>query len=546
MIFIMENKIKVFLVEDEYVVREGIKNKIDWEGNGYEFVGEAGDGELALPMIQKLKPDIVITDIRMPFMDGLELSRLIKKEFPWMEIVILSGYAEFDYAKQAISIGVAHYLTKPINSEDLLSQINSLAERIEEKKQERKLKEKYIAEMAENRMEERRDLFRHMATGDMSLSGIIELARQQGIDISAGQYNILLFQVISGHHSQTEYSGSVVSIYEKAVDIAESENALVFDRSIEGKAIVFRADSKEEIEKIRENVTSRIEELVSEYEHVALHGGIGLPVARLTELPECFRQASQAYAHRFFTKKSGIRIFAPAEHNAEETFSLSSVDPNKISRNRIIEFLRTGQKDEVEFFMDEFIEGFGEGALKSAMFRQYLATEYYFAVSTFVEEIGGDRSETQAFDMAAGDIRDKDSTRDYFIKLTATAMDIRDAGAGNRNKSVIDEAKKYIDENYSDEELSLNKLASHVNFSPNHLSAVFSAQTGMTFIKYLTDYRMNKAKEMLRCTSKRGSDISYEVGYKDPHYFSYLFKRTQGVTPTQYRNGQGGPDHGQA
>ena len=180
----------------------------------------------------------------------------------------------------------------------------------------------------------------------------------------------------------------------------------------------------------------------------------------------------------------------------------------------------------------------GEGAMDSNMFRQYLATEFYFAVSTFLEEIGADRSSIEAFDVPRGDIKDSESTRDYFIKITSDAMDLRDAGAGNRYRSVIDEARKYIDENYSDEDLSLNKLASHVNFSPNHLSAVFSSQTGMTFIKYLTDYRMNKAKELLRCTSKRGSDISYEVGYKDPHYFSYLFKRTQGVTPTQYRNGQ--------
>jgi len=107
---------KVFLVEDEIIIREGIKKKIDWEGNGYEFCGEASDGELAYPMICKLRPDIVITDIKMPFMDGLELSKLIKKEMPEIEIIILSGFAEFEYAKTAISLGVAQFLSKPINS----------------------------------------------------------------------------------------------------------------------------------------------------------------------------------------------------------------------------------------------------------------------------------------------------------------------------------------------------------------------------------------------------------------------------------------------
>ena len=108
---------KVFLVEDEYIVREGIKNNIDWEKNGYDFCGEASDGELAFPMISEKRPDIVITDIRMPFMDGIELSRMIKEEYPEIKIIILSGHEEFEYAKAAIQIGVEEYLLKPINGD---------------------------------------------------------------------------------------------------------------------------------------------------------------------------------------------------------------------------------------------------------------------------------------------------------------------------------------------------------------------------------------------------------------------------------------------
>ena len=112
--------LKVFLVEDEVVMRNGIKNNIPWEQEGFEFVGEASDGELAYPLIKREKPDILITDIRMPFMDGLELSRLVKKELPQIKIIILSGYNEFDYAKNAISIGVTDYLLKPISSAKIL------------------------------------------------------------------------------------------------------------------------------------------------------------------------------------------------------------------------------------------------------------------------------------------------------------------------------------------------------------------------------------------------------------------------------------------
>ena len=145
--------IKVFLVEDEYVIREGIKKNIDWQAHGYEFCGEAGDGELAFPMIQEIRPDIVITDIRMPFMDGLALSRLIKKEFPETEIIILSGYEEFEYAKEGIKIGVAQYLLKPISGDALIKEIDLVAASIVERKQKERIRERYFKQSMDRESE---------------------------------------------------------------------------------------------------------------------------------------------------------------------------------------------------------------------------------------------------------------------------------------------------------------------------------------------------------------------------------------------------------
>ena len=129
--------IKVFLVEDEVVIRNGIKKGINWEQEGFIFTGEASDGEVAYPLIKKARPDILITDIKMPFMNGLELSRMLKKEFPDMKILILSGYNEFDYAKQAITIGVTDYLLKPISAEQLLEEIKKVAVTIQKEREER-------------------------------------------------------------------------------------------------------------------------------------------------------------------------------------------------------------------------------------------------------------------------------------------------------------------------------------------------------------------------------------------------------------------------
>ena len=164
--------------------------------------------------------------------------------------------------------------------------------------------------------------------------------------------------------------------------------------------------------------------------------------------------------------------------------------------------------------------------------------DVYFCVVDFLEGLQIQREEIEPFDITSGILQTQESAMEYVTCIVKKALELREKTASNRYGDVVDEVMRYIEENYADEELSLNVLASHVNFSPNHLSMIFSQQTGQTFIKYLTDFRLNKAKELLRCTGKKSSVISMEVGYKDPHYFSYLFKKTQGMTPTQYRGGK--------
>lgn len=541
---IRERKImlKIFLVEDEFVVREGIKNNIDWKAHGYEFCGEASDGELAFPMIQKLKPDIVITDIRMPFMDGLALSRLIKKELPWIEIIILTGFREFDYAKEAINIGIAEFLSKPINGEELLREVDALAVKVEEKRKEREIKEKYLREMEENFLEERKKLFQYLVTGGKSVPELFELAERLSIDLSALWYNIVLIEIKSVNHPYEEYSDSLVKIEQKLKELGDELHILSFDRNLEGKALILKADSQEELEQIQGAFLDNMMTVLADYEHVRYFGGIGIPVNRLTELPASFEKASHAFAHRYLVPES--RILNCDELDGEklpesEKFDISDVDLKQIDRGKIREFLKFGDREETVYFVEEFFRGLKTGAMKSSLFRQYITMDAYFCVVDFVEGLQFSRDEIELYDVSTGILQNEISAVQYVVRIIEKALELREKASGNRYRDVVDEAIRYIEENYWDDELSLNLLASHVNFSPNHLSMVFSRQTGETFIKYLTDYRMNKAKELLRCTGKRSSEISAEVGYKDSHYFSYLFKKTQGMTPTQYRGGKG-------
>lgn len=536
-----ENMLKVFLAEDEFIIREGIKNNIDWQAHGYEFCGEASDGELAFPLIQKTRPDILITDIKMPFVDGLALSRLVKKELPETEIIILSGYEEFDYAKEAIQIGVARYLLKPVNGETLLQEIDSVAEIILGKQKEKEIREKYQKEMEENSLRDQMDLFQHLVMGDCSMEELLSVADKLDLKIMAPWYSIVLLKIQSMKHDYEEYSGSIVVVDERIAKLAEPEHVLIFDRALEGRAFLFKADSEDELLAYQKEYLGDVKEVLSSYMNLRYFGGIGTPVNRLREIPASFEDASHAFAHRYLVAESCIldsSLLMQEGAAEQEDFRISAVNPEQIDRAKMQEFLRTGDLDEVIYFVDEFFGKLDGGAMKSRIFRQYITMDAYFSIVDFLKGLGLQKDEIEAPDQDSSILQDEKSAMDYIVRIMEKALVLREKKASSRYEDVVSEVIHYIEDNYAQEELSLNLLASHVNFSPNHLSMIFSQQTGQTLIRYLTDYRMNRAKELLRCSSKKSSVISMEVGYKDPHYFSYLFKKTQGMTPTQYRGGR--------
>lgn len=531
--------LKVFLVEDEVVVREGIKNNIDWLSHGYDFCGEASDGELAFPMIQKLQPDIVITDIQMPFMDGLALSKLIKKEYPWMEVIILTGYEKFEYAKEGIQIGVAEYLLKPISSEELMKEVDELAIKIKDRIQENEIQKKYSQEMEEITRKERKNLFQYLVSGTKTVQELLELAGKQNLNISALWYNVVLIQLKSMNHAEDEFSKRLLEINEKVETVIDNTRIILFDRNLEGKALLFKADSIEELQRLQTTFITQMEAIFHQYEKIRYFGGVGKPVNRLRELPFSFESASHAFAHHYFVQKSCVMNSGDIEfdNNCYQSveFDIRNVDPKILNRDRIKEFLRTGVVEETRFFIEEFFKNMGKDAIESYMFRQYIAMDVYFCAAEFIEEIQLQKEEIKAFEVTALTLQNVDSTMRYVTDLIETTIELREKSARSRYHTIVNEVKSYIEKNYAKEDLTLNQTASHVNFSPNHLSTIFSQETGSTFIKYLTDYRMNEAKKLLRCTGKRSNEIGTEVGYRDPHYFSYLFRKTQGMTPTQYR-----------
>ena len=330
--------------------------------------------------------------------------------------------------------------------------------------------------------------------------------------------NVVMLNLWSKRHDAFEYSGSVLEAENKIREIAGTEGAIFFDLNVEGIALLFRGESEAKITEAIKRCVKKIEEFLNEYNNMRYFGGIGQCAGRITEIPDSFNWASRAYAHIYLTSDNGFLWGSEKElHPVNENLILSEIDPKHIDRRHIKEFLRRGDESETEVFLEEFFNGMGKNAIKSTMLRQYIAMDLYFCVSDFVEsDLGVDRDKMdRAMAIPTPEIlADEDRTREYLVETIKTAIGIRDNNYSGKYHDMVKDSLAYIDEHYSEDELSLNSLAAHVNFSPNHLSAVFKQETGQPFIKYLTDYRMEQAKRLLCTTSKKSNEIALLVGYK--------------------------------
>ncbi len=535
--------LKIFLVEDEIIVREGIKNNINWEENDFDFCGEASDGELAYPMIQKLKPDVVITDIRMPFMDGLELSRLLKKEMPWIKIIILSGYGEFNYAKEAINIGITEYLLKPISGAELMKCVKDVRVNIMKEQAEKANLEKFKQEMKENEVYEKRKLFYDIVSSSQTLVNILEKGKELNLELSAVYYNIVLFKMNLSQQSQREYSNIIVGIQQELDSLFEGkDNVIKFDCYIEGMALLFKGNSVEETLQIQNSYIDHMKYIMDTHKSITYFGGIGKPVNRLGELPLSFHEASRAFAYRYLWDINEILDYAAISEERVAGNQNASLDMGEVvhlDKKKVEGFLKSGEKEDINYFVEEYLKSIGNESRNSLLLRQYMVMDMYFIVTGFLEQLGhgADMVEEPFKDISQMNLQISSFhyTKKYIEKIFNKAIDLRDEIAMKHYNDIINNAKEYIKQNFAKEDISLNLVASNVYISPSHLSTVFSQKTGQTFVKYLTDMRMNKAKELLKCTNKRISEIGYSVGYRDPHYFSYLFKKTQNCMPKQYR-----------
>ena len=536
--------LKTFLAEDEIVVRENIKKMVPWEQYGFELVGEASDGEMALPLIKKLKPDLLITDIKMPFMDGLTLCKVVKKELPDIKIVILSGYDDFNYAKEAIGIGVEDYLLKPITKNAFLERLCEIRSRYEHEKSQREYYEQFHREMQEYEQNSSRDFFEGLISGTMDMGEMYERADKLGLDIVAEAYNILIFTLESENAAagQSEtYSEWEARALEKIEGLfADHSYAMLFRNNVFSYGVLVKEQKDNPGKNTRDCVES-IQEILSD----APAGqpwfiAAGELVERLSNMKHSYNTAAQTYARRYMYDGHILyyRDLKEEELAKDDGRYLKKVDINAMDPAIIQKFLGSGLKEETGNFVRDYFHAIGKEPMTSMVFRSYVILNVRFSVLSFLNRMGYCASaleESDTEDALEQGGASMEAAMAYAEKMLQKAIEIRDENSGNKNRDILENSIEYIKTHYMDENMSLNAVAQVANISANHFSALFSQNIGQTFIEYLTGIRMEHAKELLRCTGKRASEIALEVGYKDSHYFSYLFKKTQGMTPSDYR-----------
>ena len=541
--------LKIFLAEDEVVVRETIKRMIPWEELGFELVGEAADGEMALPLLIRQQPDLLITDIKMPFMDGLTLARLAKKEIPGLKVVILSGYDDFNYAKQAIGIGVEDYLLKPITKNALIERLSEIRSRYEHEKTQKEYYEKFQREMQAYEKNSSRDFFEALVGGSMDMMEVYKRAEKLGLDIVAEAYNVLIFTMncdedFSGQRD--EYSSWEAESLELLENFfAGHSSAMLFRSNIFSYGVLLKGQ-RETIEENTRECVDEIRKILSRQDgRREWFLAVGQSVERLSQIQKSYHTASRAFSQRYLYDENILYYdeMETMEHpggqaETEDNAYLQKVDVNALNPAILQKFLSNGLQEETENFVKDYFYAIGQEPMESLVFRNYVILNVRFSVISFIKGLGCDTNEMESADteeVLAESGKNMESAIAYAKKMISQVIEIRDQNSGNKNRSILKTAVDFIDSHYMDEEISLNTVANVANVSSNHFSALFSQNMGQTFIEYLTSLRMNKAKELLRCTGMRSSEIAGEIGYKDAHYFSYLFKKTQGMTPSDYR-----------
>ncbi len=520
---------KIFLVEDEIVAREGIRDNVDWRMAGFEFCGEAPDGEMALPLIENTRPDVLITDIKMPFMDGLQLCKIVRERMPSIKIIILTGHDEFDYAQQAVKLGVTEYLLKPVGVQDLHEVLGKVAVQLDRERQEQENLRQLKDQIEDNLTLHREKFLLDLVMGEMTSPKAIKTSQQLGLDIIAKSYLVVLMRAeLCGKGARFNYHQfqQVQRIASGLID--NNPDAFLLKKDLEELVLILKGDSGDHLVQEADFLTEMIKNEVDNSTDCLLICGVGSPQERISDIPRSFTEALLILQNEL-----------PAANQVRTTNEANKAELLNLDKSAIEDFLKFGSQDNFDDFFGAYLQPLSETALKSYLIKNYIFIDIVLTTAKFVHRLGGvvDQviPEINNVETLLMNIQTIEQIKAETKKMFASALAFRGAQVHNQHGLVIHRVKEYIGHHYANSELSLNIVAAQVNLSPSHFSTVFSRETGETFIEYLTRIRIDKAKELLRTTSLKSFEIADRVGYGDPHYFSTVFKKNTGLTPIEFR-----------
>ncbi len=513
---------KVFLVDDEIAIRENLRNSFPWEEKGYQLVGEAPDGEMALPMLRDLNADILLTDIRMPFMDGIKLCEEVQRTMPWVERIILSGYDDFTYARKAISLGVKEYLLKPVTAAELEAALNRVSRQIEEKRRDRENLTALRERLSSGNQFLRDKLLASLFTdeGDSEDdAAMLRQMRELGVNLKAGCYAVIDIAFPAEGEKRISCRNALTSLAEM------SGGGVYVCGAPKGARALVLGDNPEDTEERAYSFANSAMHLPELAQEKRLLISVGETVTDFRDIRQSMKGARHARHLQGPEANEERRIIGVNESNS----LLQPLSETELSP--LYERLQYASEEEVEPILTEYTR-----SLDPSLALGYLRVAGLLAARRIIQEGEGIPKEVLSDDVVEEALRTEGEEGFRLLaELLRKAIAFRNRNRAGYGDPTISRARAYLSEHYADPNLMLQDVAGEVHLSQSHFSTVFAQETGLTFTQYLTALRIGKAKELLEATEMRSSQIAQEVGYNDSHYFSYLFKKTTGMTPSEFR-----------
>jgi two-component system response regulator YesN len=524
----LNRAIKVLLVDDEEKTRNLIKLLVDWEELGFILAGEASSGQEGLHMLEDVQPDLIITDIKMPYMNGLEFSKLVKQQYPEKKIIILSAYEDFAFAQQGIQLGISDYLLKPIKREKLkiaLLTVRSvidgesdvLQEYVRMKEQltnyRSVMQEKFLNEMLLDRPA--REIEQKMSYFSMEeLKNYVQVAvvacREEYPEFS-GEKKIIYDMV--GEDIVNNYFQSIPGVY---VFTDQMEN-IVIANTDQGLSLQC---SCEEIKNI---ISAKMMRNVSV--------GIGTACSGIHGLAKSYQEACEALKYCIIYGDKVVLYF-------KDVSVMESGTKNRENCLSDIEFfVRAGLREEATQAIHRNLEQQPLEAIEDINAVRVNGINLITLLVNIASDMklpfdSGEFSKLYADIITANSVSQMEACLiSVASRLIASVQSVRK----KKNSKLVDKILKYIDENMSDPALGLSSLSAHFYLNPSYLSRTFKQQVGYTVVEYLTKQRIERAKELLKNDSLMAYEIGETVGIPEPNYFGKCFKKYEGCSIQEYR-----------